>query len=172
MEYRVSERAYMITQEALKEILHYDPETGNWTWLVDVGRVYAGDRAGCFVDGRGYRKVSIRRTKFYLHRLAFLYMNGEWPKAQVDHINLVKSDMRWSNLREATRSQNYGNRDAYANNSSGFKGVWWHKQCQKWAAEIRVNRKGIKLGLFDSPTAAHSAYVAAAQKYFGEFARA
>jgi hypothetical protein len=90
----------------------------------------------------------------------------------IDHINGDGLDNRWSNLRLATRAENIRNSRTKATNTSGFKGVSWHKRDRKWQAHIKINGRSKNLGLFEAPEDAHAAYVAAAQKYHGEFARA
>ncbi len=100
----------------------------------------------------------------------WLIITGEWPEGRLDHINRVKSDNRWCNLREATNSQNLMNRYAPKNNTSGYKGVTLRQANQKWRSRITVNYKRIYLGDFDTKIEAHEAYYAASQKYFGEFA--
>lgn len=103
----------MLTAERLREILHYDPETGVFTWRVKHGRGtsvrHPGDEFGTALC-KGYRMGGLLGRQYSVHRLAFLYMTGEWPKADVDHVNRVRSDNRWANMREATRSQNLANR--------------------------------------------------------------
>lgn len=90
----------------------------------------------------------------------------------VDHKNGVSLDNRRScNLREATYSQNSSNCRKSVANTSGFKGVSWNKQKLKWRAFIQVNHKGIHLGYFSSPEEAHRAYIAAGDKYHGDFSR-
>src|SRR5262245_11249534 len=98
-----------LTADLVRSLLHYDLETGIFTWKVDRARhVCAGDIAGTRTP-HGYLVIGIRGTNYFAHRLAFLWVKGEWPKAELDHINLLKIDNRWVNLREATRSQNMFN---------------------------------------------------------------
>ena len=92
----------MITQSELKELLNYDPATGVFTWLVSRGRVKASSVAG-HVHSRGYIVIMVDGRRHLAHRLAFVYMTGTFPDDQVDHINEIKADNRWINLREATR---------------------------------------------------------------------
>lgn len=91
-------------------------------------------------------------------------------REQVDHINGDSSDNRLENLRLATNTQNARNRGKSKHNTSGYKGVFWHKATNKWTAQIGVDRKRIYLGIFDTPELAHRAYCEAAKVYHGEFA--
>lgn len=105
----------MVTQRRLREIFTYEPATGAFRWRINrPPRGFAGQIAGND-NGRGYIKISIGGKRYYAHRMAFLYMTGSVP-AEIDHINENKSDNRWVNLREATRSQNNAN-------VSGRKGI-------------------------------------------------
>lgn len=111
----------MITQEALKSALTYDPETGIFRWAIDKGqRVKAGCVAG-HLASNGYVVIRINQQTYKAHRLAWLYMHGEWPEPFIDHINRDPSDNRLKNLRCASRSENNFNR-AYPN-KNGAKGI-------------------------------------------------
>lgn len=160
----------MLTTERLRELLHYDPGTGVFTRRLDVAtNAKAGTVAGCIKAG--YVVIGIDRRVYRANRLAWLYMTGEWPKHHIDHKDMDRTNDRWANLREATRSQNGMNRAAYRNNSTGFKGV---RKVYKsgWAAIISKDGKATYLGYFKSPEAAHAAYCDAAESLFGDFARA
>jgi hypothetical protein len=160
----------MITEKRLKDFLHYDPASGDWAWRRSLGRARAGDLAGNKVHN-GYRTVFIDGVRHSAHRLAWFYMTGKLPKSEIDHINMDRADNRWDNLRVATTSQNKANSGKRSNNTSGFKGIWWHKRAGKWAASIMVSGSKRSLGLYTTPETAHAAYTDAAKKYFGEFAR-
>lgn len=160
-----------LTAERLREVLHYDPETGVFTWLVKTSnRVHVGRVAGTS-HKIGYRMIAIDGHLYYAHRLTWFYMTGKWPNAALDHGNLDKDDNRFANLREATMSQNLANTRARSDNTSGLKGVGWDERRGKWMARITTRGKRRHLGRFDCPAAAHLAYVVAAHKHFGEFAR-
>jgi hypothetical protein len=161
----------MLTQERLKELLHYDPETGHFTARVTRGRRIAGVRTSCVTTG-GYIKLSVDYKRYYGHRLAWLYVHGRWPSEQIDHINHITSDNRIANLREATRSQNSANCGPRRNNKSGKRGVIFLRQTGKWRASIRKDKRRIYLGCFDTVEEAHASYAAAAREIHGEFARA
>jgi len=168
----------------VRSILDYDPETGVFTWRPRPIEHFKTERAwkiwntrfsGTFaggVDGNGYCQIAIDNKRYKSHRLAWLYMTGEWPKDQIDHVNMTRADNRFCNMREATNSENGGNRGAQCNNTSGYKGVNWRNDKSRWRAKIRSNGKDIHLGYFDCPAAASFAYQISADKHHGEFARA
>lgn len=161
----------MLTQARLKEILHYDPKIGIFTWRINHGiRAKIGQKAG-YKNMYGYWGIGIDQKNYKLHRLAWLYIFGEFPKNQIDHINLDKSDNRISNLREATPSENAMNRGIKSNNTSGFKGINWSRRHKSWCARISINNKRIQIGYFKDINVAHQAYLNAALIYHGEFAK-
>ncbi|TPJ97631.1 HNH endonuclease [Mesorhizobium sp. B2-5-9] len=163
----------MITQESLKEILHYDPVTGIFTWLVAKSMsVKVGMCAGTQVGIGGHVRIKIDGTSYYAHRLAWLYVHGKWPNGDLDHRNVVKSHNWVANLREATPSQNRANAPLRPDNSSGFKGVYWRPERGLWHAQIRKDGKCYHLGYFAAIEAAAEAYRIAALDLHGEFARA
>ncbi len=159
-----------LTIERLRELLHYDPETGIFTHR--IGRkgqsTRAGEIAGRIRAQDGHRRIGIDYGRYFASRLAWLYMTGEWPESEIDHINRIPNDDRFANLRVATRGENQANRGRPQNNTSGLKGVNRHKG--RWRAFIKKNGVNIHLGYFPSANAAHEAYVAKAQELFGEFA--
>ena len=162
-----TEQANELTAEYLRSILHYDQETGIFTRKVSTSsNVKAGDVAGCR-GGRGYLRIQLQGRKYQAHRLAWLYIHGEWPNDQIDHINRDRSDNRIDNLREVTNKQNHQNKSKYSNNTSGHPGVYWHKQNSKWQAKIEHNQKQIHLGYFTNIEEALSARKAGELKYWG-----
>lgn len=161
----------MLTQAQVKELLRYDPKTGLFKWRIDQHRSL---KAGTIAGGptfQGRTAIGINGRIYFASRLAVLWMTGAWPAFTVDHRNGDPSDDRWSNLRIATLSQNHQNRRV-SNKRKLPKGVSWEKQTCRYKASICVNYRRITLGRFDIPEEAHAAYMAAAKKYFGEFARA
>jgi len=120
-----------------------------------------------FYAARG-KKVNGKIKQILMHRVIMNTPN----KMETDHINGDGLDNRRVNLRIATTSQNQMNRGAPATNTSGFKGVAWYERDKKWRAQITNNGSRWWLGDFDTPEAAHSAYVAASELLHGEFARA
>lgn len=161
----------MITAERLRELFSYDPTTGSFTRRISTSNcIKRGAIAGC-PDRRGYLRIQINGRKYSVHRLVWFYVTASWP-ADIDHINGIKSDNRFSNLREATRSENIRNTGKRANNKSGFKGVSWKSNNNCWVAQIMVHRKKKHLGYFYTPEEAHAVYCDAAEELHGEFAHA
>lgn len=150
----------MLTQTELKRLWDYNPETGFFTRLVrNNGRVNVGDVADSLrLDG--YVQLQILRKKYLCHRLAWLYMTGNFPNDATDHLNGIRHDNRWVNLRDVTNSINQQNqRGPKSNNKSGHLGVSWHTWNGKWRAEIRVNGKSIHLGYFNDVRVAAEHYL-------------
>jgi hypothetical protein len=127
-----------------------------------------GSTAGS-ISSQGYVLLQVCKRRYQAHRLAWLYVYGEIPSQQVDHVNGIRSDNRIANLRLATNSQNQGNRSINCNSQSGHKGVQWSKQKRKWKAVIQVSGRRKFIGYFDTIDDAGSAYRHAAKSYFGEY---
>ena len=164
----------VITVAQLRAILHYDPVTGNFTRLIKNNHDRKAGNIGDIIGTKkssGYLFADVLGCRYRVHRLAWLYMTGIFPDGQIDHINGIRSDNRWINLRLADNQQNQANSKRKKNNTSGYKGVFWSSQLQKWAAKINPDRKQVHLGYFDDPTEAHAAYANAAKRFFGQFAR-
>lgn len=153
-----------LTAARLRELLHYDPETGIFTrrsW--SGGRLAAGARTGR-PNVQGYRETQLAGVKYKEHRLAWLYMTGEWPKHTIDHINGIRDDNRFENLRDVNRFINKQNtRRAPSHSTTGFLGVSRHQS--KWQASIRVNNKQLYLGRYETPEDAHAAYLSAKREF-------
>ena len=151
----------MITQSELKNLLYYDIETGNFIRLIRTANaINVGDIAGCVEKTTGYISISVKGKQYLAHRLAWLYMKGEWPINQIDHKNSIKQDNKWINLREATSRQNAQNkRKALSNNlSTGILGVY--PSCKnRFRAVIQHEGKQIYIGLFKTKEEAYEAYV-------------
>ena len=155
-----------LTQARLKELLSYDPATGVFVWIKARARqVLVGSVAGT-VGERGYRRIIIKGKNYRAHRLAWLYVYGEWPDSELDHINRDKLDNRISNLRIVTRSENLQNTDIRKNNTSGTKGVWLNKIRQKWVASVTINNKYKHLGHFDTIEEAIAVRRAAEKEFY------
>jgi hypothetical protein len=160
-----------VTPERLREVLHYDPTTGLFTWKVSLApNVRPGDVV-MRRDSHGYVVIQIDRRTYKGHRLAWLYMTGLWPSETVDHIDGQRDHNAWANLREATVAENTQHSRTPRHNTSGLKGASWDSRNGRWVSQIQVRGRCIKLGSFDSAEAAHVAYRAAAKHHFGKFAR-
>jgi len=142
----------MITQERLKELLHYDPDTGIFTWRVGRGGMRVGDKAGGITTtatGKSYIVIGIDGKDYKAHRLSWLFIHGKFPSGQIDHENGNGLDNRLVNLRDVTPSENQKNARLRSNNTSGTCGVYWYKPYRKWKALIQVNSKSKHLGYFE-----------------------
>jgi hypothetical protein len=158
-----------LTQARLKELLHYDADTGVFTWIKSgIGRSSSLIAGG--LQKTGSRHIKINNKSYQAHRLAWLYIEGEFSSKMIDHINGIRDDNRWINLRTATRQENCYNRGKQLNNKSGYKGVSWNNSRSKWVAQIVINGKKKHLGLFIAKEQAYYSYCEAAKKFHGEFA--
>lgn len=158
-----------LTQARLKELLRYDPETGIFTWLVArPNGVTVGSLAGSIGD-KGYLIIKVWGTPYKASRLAYLYMTGTFPAVFMDHENRVRSDNRWSNLRQATESQNCANR--LVKNQTGFKGVVYRASRDRFEAYLKKDGTRRFLGYFRTAAEAGAAYAAAAVETFNVYAR-
>lgn len=137
----------MINQKELKTALHYDPQTGFFTWAINRSNVKAGSIAGA-MRKNGYIQIGLAGKFWLAHRLAWLYMTGAMPLDQVDHIDGNKSNNAWGNLREATTKQNGENLKTLDTNTSGFRGVVYYKRTNKWMAQVQHHKKNFCLGYF------------------------
>ena len=132
--------------EALRSLMHYDPETGVLTWLKKIAaKQYVGDPVG-YLNDKGYIKTKINRVSYGTHQLAWLYMTGVWPEHEVDHKDRDRANNRWLNLRLATHKQNAENRTARRDSSSGFTGVLWSNRDQAWRTTICVGGRKRHIG--------------------------
>lgn len=164
----------MVTQQELKAWIHYDPATGQFTRVERRGRWAKGSTVGS-MHPKGYvwvcRMEGGRNVNYMAHRLAWLWMTGEWPSLQIDHINGQRNDNRWSNLRLATAHQNQWNTGVRADNTSGFKGVTRPAGRTKWHAYINDRGKRRYIGSFHTAEEANEAATNARRAAHGEFAR-
>lgn len=154
-------QAGVLSQAYVRNVLHYDPATGLFTWRARPLRVFAselswvgwtaknaGRVAGNVDKADGYVRIGLLGRLHKGHRLAFMYIEG-WMPPKVDHENGHTSDNRWENLRAATNVLNGQNQKRHATNTSGHTGIHWHKKMGKWAAYIGVGNKPVWLGAFD-----------------------
>lgn len=160
-----------ISAGELRALFSYDPETGQFKWRADHrgGRgIRAGDIAGVSRKD-GYRFNRINGVMYCAHRLAWLYVYGEWPAQEIDHINRNHADNRIANLRQADRAQNAANIVRRSPNKTGFKGVYYHRRDGLWCAKIHVRGKCRTIGYFKTAELAGEAYREAAKEHHGEF---
>ena len=151
-----------LSAERLRSLLSYSAETGAFTWRVSASpRVSCGKPAGR-PDRRGYVIITVDGKSRYAHRLAWLYVNGEWPTQQVDHINGIKSDNRIGNLRDISASANTQNQiRPQRGSTTGLLGVSKAKDRRKFRACIKVSDCTVCIGSFDTAESAHAAYIEA-----------
>tara|TARA_R110000851_G_scaffold138417_1_gene275047 strand:+ start:988 stop:1500 length:513 start_codon:yes stop_codon:yes gene_type:complete len=139
----------MFTQDKLKAKIHYCRDTGIFTWLYGTGLVKAGDRAGSVSTtkfSKSYIKIKVFRKHYQAHRLAYFYINGEWPTNQLDHIDGCGTNNKWSNLRPVTAAENCKNKRLQSNNTSGTTGVTFNEYMGRWKATIYDGNKQYHLG--------------------------
>jgi hypothetical protein len=160
----------LIPHARLLEFIHYDSDTGVFTWRVRKGNIRAGTRAG-IVAVNGYRRIKIDGREYPEARLAWFYVTGKWPDAVVDHASRDILDNSFANLREATLAENQHNRSKQSNNTSGRKGVSQFKRTGRWRAEIMRHGKSHYLGSYATADEASAAYDEAALDLHGLFAR-
>lgn len=157
-----------LSQELLKCYLIYDPDTGVFTRKVSINNnCRRGDVAGTI--SRGYVTIAIEGVRYRAHRLAWLYMHGELPNSEIDHVNRNRQDNRISNLRLCTGNENAVNRSMRSDNSSGYRGVSFYKALGKWSASARINKQTYHIGYYSTPLEASRAYHNFIKEKHGEF---
>lgn len=170
----MTKRFELPQQERLSALFDYDPETGVVTAKTDRpsrrGAYKQGDRIG-YLDAFGYLKVTVDGKPYALHRVIWKLMTGDEPPAHLDHINCVRHDNRWPNLRKADKSTNAANARISRANTSGVKGVRLASATGRWNASVTRNGVARHLGSFTSRDEAAEAYRKGAEDAFGEFAR-
>ncbi len=138
----------MLTQEKLKELLHYDPLTGIFIRKVrTANRVKIGDVAGT-INSKGYLQIGIEGKSYRAHRLAWLYVHGYFTEYGIDHKDRIKTHNQISNLREVSQQCNLRNCGIRITNISGMRGVLWNKKTNKFQAQIAINYKQKYLGIY------------------------
>jgi len=153
-----------LTQEKLKELLGYSPETGVFTWNVFKRNVKSGDVAGT-VHPHGYTYIGVNGKRYKASRLAWLYMEGYYPENYIDHIDRDRGNDKWANLRHVSQSCNLRNASMKSTNKSGVTGVNWDKNKNSWHAQITVNYKNLWIGRFKEKIDAVKARWEAEKKY-------
>lgn len=156
----------ILTQKRLQQVLNYNPETGVFTWAVCFGNARINMVAGS-IKSNGYISIGVDKKRYHAHRLAWLYVYGEWPKNDIDHVNRDKTDNRIANLRVVSRSVNLVNTSRRQNNKSGYKGIWWDKNRQNWQVRISVDKQQKNLGCVKTLDEAVALRKAAEKSYYG-----
>lgn len=136
-----------LIQERARALLDYDSGTGIFTWRMRRGNVAAGSVAGS-PHGGGYVIIGVDGRLHLAHRLAWLWMTGAWPVDQIDHVNGLKTDNRFANLREATTSENHQNMPLRVDNKSGATGVRFCRRSRRWVAQICIQYRKTTIGSF------------------------
>lgn len=154
-----------LTQERLKQVVSFEPTTGVFTRILKAKRAVIGRELG-YKKSNGYIALSIDGQKYFAHRLAWLYVYGEFPKHDVDHIDGDRANNKIENLRDVTRSVNLQNLKAAKshNKSTGVLGAYLHIS-GKFMSRIQVNKKDVYLGLFETAEQAQQAYLTAKQQF-------
>jgi hypothetical protein len=150
----------------VSEYLDIDTTNGTAIWKKTA---WKGKKAGT-INSRGYIVIQIDKIQYTLHRLIYALMTKRNPRGDIDHLNGIRHDNRFENLRLGNASQNQGNSRLKTNNTSGYKGVFWEAGIQKWSARIKKNGISYWLGAFEDKIDAHKAYCKAAKKLFGKYA--
>jgi hypothetical protein len=148
-----------LTAEVLRAHFTYYPETGDFIRLGE-------SRPSGRIATQGYRQIALRGSRYMAHRLAWLYIHGEWPADQIDHINQNKDDNRIANLRVVNCKQNAENITMFKNNNSGRRGVCWKERTGRWQADIRNHKQSIYLGSFTTIIDAVAARMRAERELF------
>lgn len=146
----------MHTLEDFKKEMWLDEERGRFFWHKPGKGRRPGLQVGAF-DVHGYGQINFKKQLYKEHRLVWLFITGEWPKGQIDHLNHDRRDNRFENLREVTNQENHFNRPLQKTNKSGVPGVWLDERMGKYRAFINVNGKRFELGFFEEKEAAIAA---------------
>jgi hypothetical protein len=166
-----------ITQAFVRDVLDYDPDTGEFRWRLRTPNEHYSEHACCVLNARdagkvagtpthqNYLRLQLLGDKYLLHRVAYLWLEGEWPDGEVDHIDGDPTTNAWRNLRVVTKAQNRRNAARRNDNTSGVTGVWRLPNNGKWLAYIRFNTRLIRLGRYADFEAAVAARRAAEIRY-------
>lgn len=154
------------TQALVKQLFTYSPESGLLVWKT-------GPRKGHVAGSRAheYLQVFVDGTNYYVHRIAWLWMTGDWPDGVIDHIDQNKRNNSFANLRPATQAENMRNQPPRKRNASGHIGVRFNTKTRRWSARLMLNYKEVSLGFFNTREEAIAARLAGERKYYGKFAR-
>lgn len=159
----------MVSQERLKQLMHYDPLTGVMCRIASTGNATKIGVPVKSTDTKGYLICRIDKKLYRVHRLAFLYVTGAMPSANIDHKNGIKTDNAFSNLRDVSQSKNQMNKRVQKNNTSGHTGVIYIKQADRWRANVKMDGVTRCLGHFKTKEEAVAVRDAAAKNQFGEY---
>ena len=155
----------MLTQDLVRSLFNYNPDTGELSYINKSGRGKRKDKkVGC-ISTYGYLTVWVGGSVCQLHRVVWVYVYGQLPFYGIDHINGDRLDNRILNLRDVDQSENTKNRRKSKNNTSGFNGVFWDNKLNKWRARVSVNKSIIYLGSFTNKDDAIAARIEANIKY-------
>jgi hypothetical protein len=167
--YRMADKYSLINQNYLNHLFEYKNGELFWKNPILRSKMKPGDRAGTLKkDGR--LAITIHSKIFSVHRLIFL-MHHNWLPKEIDHIDCNPTNNNIENLRPATRSENSSNRGLMANNTSGIKGVTWHRTSNKWEASCQVNKKRVKIGYFEELSEAEKVVKSFREQHHGAYAR-
>ena len=167
---------YMIDYKLAHALFKYEPETGKLTWRVQTNATPKDKEVGS-LSGRKkdyytrYKNVSILGDRYKAHRIIWLMQTGSWPEKYIDHIDGDGLNNKWSNLREATPSENMANQKVRSDSTSGIKGVSYDKKRNMWYVYIDIDKKRKHLGRFETLEEAAAARLAAEKVYHGVFAK-
>lgn len=150
---------HLLTAERLRADFHYEPETGVFVRTRRGGKKKVGT-----LHSHGYLRIGIGQADYYAHRLAWLYMTGEFPEGVVDHWDRNKQNNAWSNLFDVTQSENGQNSCLRSDNTSGHRGVFFDSARRQWSADIWARGQRFRLGRFDSKDEAIARRVSAEAK--------
>lgn len=159
----------VIIPEEIREYLRYEDGKLYWT-KKPCSKVIEGDEAGCLCNSTGYIVIGFKGKLYRAHRVVWFLVKGQQPSETLDHINNKKSDNRIENIRAVTTAQNTQNSSLSIKNSSGVKGVYWHKSTNKWMARIATEGKTKFIGRFTDLSEAEKAIKDARKILHGEYA--
>ena len=159
----------ILTQSHLKELIHYCQDAGTFTRIKSPYKAKIGVIKTIANSSAGYFQIMLNGKPYKAHRLAWLYIHGNFPENDTDHINGIRTDNRLVNIREATHAENMQNVGLTCANTSGYKGVSYHKSRGKWYVRISIDGKQKNLGYFNTPESASQAYEESAKIHHAEF---
>lgn len=165
----ITDKMSGLTAEHLRYLLSYDPSTGVFIRRVSPRTDRAGRPTGSINPTGGYHLIRLEGRSYMSHRLAWLYMTGEWPEEEIDHINGIRSDNRFENLRAVKARHNHSNRGLSSRNTSGHSGVAWNRANKNWRASFRQDGVRVEVGSFSDLQDAIAAYEDVVKQHRGEY---